>query len=106
MAELTDDEIRRALGKAPQLSFSRKRPGHVLIDRERLLDGIEESGHDRDEAMERLEAWVIAVGGRTRVLPPAISSGARPGRRAASTPGPAMIALERPRGSPESLGWT
>ena len=101
MAELTDEEIRRALGEAPQLSFARKRPGHVLIDRERLLDGIEESGHDREEAMERLDAWVIAVGGRTRVLPPAISSGTRPGRRAASTPGPAVIALEVPRASLE-----
>ena len=49
MAELTDEEIRRALGDAPQLSFARKRPGHVLVDRERLLDGIEESGHDREE---------------------------------------------------------
>jgi hypothetical protein len=94
MAELTDKEIQQAVREAPKLSFARKRLGHVLVDRERLLDELEERGHDRDEATVRVEAWVVAVGGRTRVLPPAISEGLRPGRRVAPVPGPSVIALE------------
>jgi len=96
MSALTDEEIRRALGEAPRISFARRRLGHILIDRERLLDMLEKQGHSRGEAGERVEAWVDAVGGRTRLLPAPISQSLRSGRQVAPDPGPPVIALEIP----------
>jgi len=96
VSALGDEEIRRALGEAPRISFARRRLGHILIDRERLLDMLEREGHGRDEASERVEAWVDAVGGRTRLLPAPISQSLRPGRQVAPDPGPPVIALEIP----------
>jgi hypothetical protein len=94
VAALTDEEIRRALADAPRISFARHRPGHVLIDRERLLDSFESQGHDREQAGEQVEAWVSAAGGRTRWLDPPVSHGLRPGRRVAPLPGSPTVALE------------
>ena len=94
MAALTDGEIQRILREAPRIFFARRRLGHVLIDRERVLDMLEEQGHSRDEASERLEEWMSAAGGRTRLLTSPMSQGLRPGGRVASGTGPSKIALE------------
>jgi hypothetical protein len=97
MPALTDDEIRRAVADAPPLSFRRRRPGHLLIDREQLLDGLEERGYDREEAGKQVETWVDSVGGKTRLLSSSMSQGPRPGRRGAPSPSPSTIALEVPK---------
>jgi hypothetical protein len=97
MPALTDEEIRRAVGDAPPLSVGRRRPGHLLLDREELLDGLEQRGYDREEAGDQIEAWVDAVGGKTRLLSSSISQGPRPGRRNAPIPTPSKIVLEIPK---------